>query len=219
MVDVFQPTFTWESGDSRVEFATDGQSASSSCFFMYATSLTRGQVCILQCTLIIGQSHEGLVSIHYCLIWNTPPPPTWRGPWRMASSGMLRRVALVRIDVSEELSASSYHLVVLCSVHRLLVTASFVPSSPILDILMKEALSSSETSVLTRTTRCNTPEDTILQYINRHWYAINFHPIKLSSFPVLVDQVTQNTGTWILLGLIYVFVKGWQRWKYVQTGN
>jgi hypothetical protein len=38
---------------------------------------------------------------------------------------------------------------------RLLVTASVVPSSPILDTLMKEALSSSETSVLTRTTRRN----------------------------------------------------------------
>jgi hypothetical protein len=38
------------------------------------------------------------------------------------------------------------------SVRRLLVTASVVPSSPIIVTLMKEALSSSETSVLTRAT-------------------------------------------------------------------
>jgi hypothetical protein len=71
----------------------------------------------------------------------------------MVSSGMLRRVALVRTDVSEEL---------LRSVRRFLVRASVVPRSPILFTLIKEALSSSETSVLTRATQRNIPEDAIL---------------------------------------------------------
>jgi hypothetical protein len=70
---------------------------------------------------------------------------------RMVSSGMLRRVALVGTDVSKELSASSIRV-------------------------MKEALSSSKTLVLTGATRRNTPEDTILHSHRREnlkYYKVN----------------------------------------------
>jgi hypothetical protein len=89
----------------------------------------------------------------------------------MVSSGMLRRVALVRTDVSEEPGASYIRVTrigelgtrnFLRSVCRLLVAACVVPSSPILVTLMKEEPCSSETSVLTRATWRNIPEDTFL---------------------------------------------------------
>jgi hypothetical protein len=82
----------------------------------------------------------------------------------MVSSGMLRRVALVRTDVSMELNASFIWLTRIGELGKTLaVTSNRLPSSPIPVTLMKEALSTSETSVLTRATRHNIPEDTILQ--------------------------------------------------------
>jgi hypothetical protein len=53
------------------------------------------------------------------------------------------------------------------SVRRLLVTANVVPSSPILVTLMMEALRLSETSVLTRITRCNIPEEDDILHSHR----------------------------------------------------
>jgi hypothetical protein len=77
----------------------------------------------------------------------------------MASSGMLCRVALVKSDVSEELSTSIIRVtrivelgttLAISSNRCMLVMANVVPSSLILVTLMMEALSSFEMSVLTR---------------------------------------------------------------------
>jgi hypothetical protein len=86
--------------------------------------------------------------------------------WRMVSSGMLRHVSLVRTDVSEELSAS------------------FIRVTRIGELGITLVLSSSEMPVLTRATRRNIPEDTILQlFKNLKWCKVHtLKNVKLEQF-------------------------------------
>jgi hypothetical protein len=80
---------------------------------------------------------------------------------------MLRRVALVGTDVSEEGITSTIRMKRIGEVGTtLLVTTNVVPSSPILVTLIMEALRSSETTILTRATLHNILEEVILQYFS-----------------------------------------------------
>jgi hypothetical protein len=78
---------------------------------------------------------------------------------------MLRRVAVIIADVSEERIAyiiKATRIVERTLTVRLLVTAGIAASSPILVIPMMEAIYSFETPILTRVTRRNSPEDGVL---------------------------------------------------------
>jgi hypothetical protein len=103
--------------------------------------------------------------------------------WIIASSGMLRRVTLVRTDVSEELSAFIIRVTRIDELGTTLAVTSnrhttSVTSSPILVTLIMEALNSSDTSVLTRVTRRNIQEDAVLHFsliFRFHWCLRNYY--------------------------------------------
>jgi hypothetical protein len=115
---------------------------------------------------------------------------------RMPSSGMICHVALVRTDVSEECITSIIRVTRTGELGTMLTvtsnqsmlrrnSSSDVSSLQILVTLMMEAIHSSKTSVLTRATWHNIPEDSILHSYCHESLKSYIHYLYIFSHPFI----------------------------------
>jgi hypothetical protein len=110
----------------------------------------------------------------------------------------------------------SYTVLTSVIVRRLLVTANVVPSSPILVTMMMEELRSSETSVLTRATRCNIPEDrthhsdrreNLKSYVALTGWTRNLSPVRYEMGFYIPDDILHSHCSENLK--CYIALTGW----------
>jgi hypothetical protein len=133
---------------------------------------------------------------------------------------MLRRVAPVRTDVSEELSASIIRVTRIGELGTLAVTSN--RRTLWRNTLLMEVLSSSETSVITRATRRNIPEDDILPCHCREYLKTY---IALTGWTLQwrrnVSPVKYELGFYIPEDCVLHYFLGWRTvmWYSLQIGS